>query len=116
MAKIETAGTGFCLYCQKEVKYGTTGKSALIKHAQKSSHKEAMARATDQTQPTLPSAFRMSNSDSVSTRPVPVADRTSNLECMALAFVAERNLPTSISGGLIDFAQACNQDGKALNG
>ena len=123
--KIGEAGKAICEYCNRVLNYASSGKSAIKQHVEKESHKRKARAANDKAQQNLPSSYQPSTSNtddyglagpSNETRKVPLPDRTTNMEAMILAYIAEHNLPLSMTGDLVKLMLAGAHDVKALQG
>ena len=127
--KINVSDSAFCIYCNKPLVYGTTGKKDLLKYATKST--EHLSSKKNYLPTTLlPLHWKKPKSNSSSeistctplvrecTMPYGVAgasDCKHHLEAYTLPFVAENPLPLSVVPKLIQFSQFLSRDPKALS-
>lgn len=53
--KIKEAGCACCIWCNKKITYGSSGKKAILNHAKKDNHRSS--RAARMNNQTLPASF-----------------------------------------------------------
>ena len=142
IVKINKSGVAYCLYCNINIMYGSSGKRNLCKHAQRN-EKHAEQRKIRVTNVALPLSF-FEPSDSMTqektcslpydlpsnihdkhlcsegkiVQPQPIVsivDRKSIMEAHLLSFLCEHNLLMSLAPKLLQLCKDVNQDPKDLN-
>ena len=132
--KSTAPGKAFCTYCNDYLSYDKGGKAPLKLHS--TSKKHVQKRQLKFPNQILPAIFQPRsqatgipygvapnvNTGTTSTKQpsqananVSIADRRSNLETTVLAFVAEHNLPLSLTPEVITLCQEMARDPVALN-
>ncbi|KAH3781777.1 hypothetical protein DPMN_159681 [Dreissena polymorpha] len=113
ISKAKEDGTAWCSICRKTIKYGSSGKKALFKHVDSPPHQAS--KRSIQTNYNIGGYLKGAEQPGDHVRPVvPVNQRATQLEAMVLGFVAENDLPFTITSGLLDLMKAGAKDKKAL--
>lgn len=88
--KVKSPGVCFCVPCNKTLIYGSSGRKALLSHAEDADHQRK-----------LKSIRQSTKLDGASTTTVTrdgMGDRKAELKAVVCAFVAEHCLPFSLGG------------------
>ena len=142
IVKINKPGAAYCLYCNIDIAYGSSGKRNLRKHAQRN-EKHAEQRKIRVTNMALPLLFFEPTDSTIQEKTcslpygapinihdkglctgakivqpqpiVSIVDRKSVIEVHLLSFLCEHNLPISLAPKLLQLCKDVNRDPKALN-
>ena len=138
LRKVDVAGQALCNVCNNLIKYGSAGKSVLLRHAKNTDHKKRIGSILNNT--TLPSSYQLNVSTDDATCSLPYGaapnihndsvcskrvepqlekipsfqDRVAHTEAFVVSYIAENNLPFSMAPKLLEFAKFMSKDAKVL--
>ena len=105
--KIDAPGVSFCVPCGKTIAYRSSGKKALVAHANDPEHRRILSSVYKSTK--LDGAVKTTVTQDG------LGDRTCELKAVVCSFIAERCLPFSIGSELVQLSKRLAVDPKALN-